>query len=367
MDVTLSDIAKQVGVVPSTVLRALDGRDGVGIKKREMIQRVAMEMGYRRSSPAPSFRNGAKNIAIVLPDPTSENRFYMHYLREGALQCVGDYASLGVNPLFFGFVRTPEDHGGKLREVLALYGDRLDGILTLGSSDQEAEQALAEANRMGIPVALAVSDSGEGRNRLCCARIDDGMAGRLAADLLINFTIPQRPGKIILTGNFAVLDQFHNAQNFERQILESGFPLEIIKLSSPTEHDQSAEKIKKVLNSGLNITAMYATSARTTAAMCGAVEECPGAESVRAIGSDLFPESVAMLRRRLLHAVIHKRPSEQSYQAMRALLHFVINGEKPEADNIFIEYAIVMQSNLDGFLKKTPVDESVSQPRKSTT
>ena len=354
MDVTLRDIAEQVGVVPSTVLRALDGKDGVGTKKREIIRRIASEMGYRRASPAPSFRNGAKNIAIVLPDPTSENRFYMKYLREGALRCSNEYASLGINPLFFGFVRTPEDHGARLREVLDVYGDRLDGVLTMGSSDPEAEKALAAMKRLGIPVALAVSDSA-GRDRLCCAHIDDEMAGRLAADLLINFTVPQRPGKIILIGNFAVLDQFHNAQGFERQMLENDFPMEIIKLSSPTGHDQSEKQLREVLRSGLDITAIYATSARTTAAMCRSIEA--GAGAVRTIGSDLFPESVAMLRQNRLNAVIHKRPAEQSYRAMQALVNFVINGETPEEDSIFIEYAIVMKSNLDTVLKKMPLEE----------
>lgn len=348
MKITLSDIAKKVGVSASTVQRALNGVEGVGDEKREMIQRLAEEMGYKRNLTAFSLKTGLKTIAIVLPEPIHNNRYYARYLWEGALDGGRAYTEFNIDLLEFTYIRTPENHAAKLREVLETQGDRLDGILTMGTPEPEAGQALAAIRHKGIPVVFVGTDSGHG-DRLCCVRTFDEMAGRMAADLLINFTAPTCRCSVIMTGDFAIADQFYNAQGFEKHILESEAPFEIFKLSNDPDLDVVKDGIKKVLQS-LDICAVYATSARNTVPMCKAIAECGMTGRVRSIGSDIFPESIEMMRGGELNAIIHKRPSTQAFKAMQTLINFVIKGESPAVDSLLVDSVIVMRSNLERFV-----------------
>ena len=349
MKVTLNDIAKRVGVTPSTIQRALNGVEGVSEKKREEIRLVAKEMGYKRNLVASSLKMGTKKIALILPEPIHNNRYYARYLWEGTKQCVSDYAEFNIDILEYAYVRTPENHGAKLREVFERHGKELDGVLTMGTVDALSARVLAGMHDANIPVVFVGTDARQS-DRLCCVRTYDEMAGRMAADLLINFSTLEKYSKIIMTGDFTIEDQFYNAQGFEKHILENRFPLEILKLSNSTNLDEVKEGIKQTLHSGLNICAIYSTSARNTVPMCQAVLESENTGKVRTIGSDIFPESIELIKRNQLNAIIHKRPSIQSYQAMQTLINFVVKGEALAKHSILIDAVIVMKSNLECFI-----------------
>lgn len=307
MKVTLNDIAKKIGVSPSTVQRALNGVQGVGDEKRDVILRLAEEMGYRRNPIAFSLKSGVKTIVIALPEPMHNNRYYVRYLWEGAMAGGRAYSEFNLRLIQESYTWTPENHAAKLREILDALGDELDGVLTMGTADAETGIVLASLKERGIPVVFVGTDSSP-TDRLCCVRTYDEMAGRMAADLLINFTFPEKHSKVIMTGDFAIVDQFYNAQGFERHILENESPLEIFKLSNDPDLEVVKEGIAKVLQSGLDVCAVYATSARNTVPMCRAIAECGLTGKVRSIGSDIFPESIEMMRANQLNAIIHKRP-----------------------------------------------------------
>lgn len=347
MKVTLTDIGLRVGVSPSTVQRALNGLEGVSDKKRDVIRQVAEEMGYRRNLTASALKTGSRMIGIVLPEPVHNNRFYGKFLWEGALRCSGEYREFNLDIAEFTYVRTPENHIEKLGEVLEEHGDRLDGVLTMGTCHPGARRVFAEMKARNIPVVFVGTDAEE-QDRVCCVRTYDEMAGRMAADLLINFTSPKKHSKVVMTGDFAIPDQFYNAQGFERHIYENNAPLEILKLANDPDLDVVRKSVREILESGLNICAMYATSSRNTVPMCRAIVE--SGRKLHVIGSDIFPESIEYLRQNVLHAIIHKRPLDQAYQAMQTLVNVVVKGERVARDTIQIDSVIVMKSNVECFL-----------------
>lgn len=345
--VTLIDIGKMLGVSASTVQRALNGLEGVGKERREAIRRAAEAMGYKRNLTASALKTGARTIGVVLPEPMNNNRFYARFLWEGALRCSGEYRDFNLNVAEFTYVRTPERHAAKLREVLERHGDGLSGILTMGAEARAAGEAFAGFREKKIPVVLVGTDA-RAEDRLCCVRTHDEMAGRMAADLLISFAPPKKGGKVIMTGDFSIPDQFFNARGFERHIRENNAPLEVLRLVNDPDLDAVRRNIAKILDRDRGVRAVYATSSRNTVPLCQAVEE--SGRRVHAIGSDIFPESVDFLRRSTLSAIIHKRPSDQAYQAMRTLVDIVVKGETLPRDTIQVDSVIVMKSNLECFL-----------------
>ena len=66
--VTISDIAKKLGITPSTVSRALSGSPRVKNSTREAVERMAEKLGYERNEAASSLRRGKINaVGIVVP------------------------------------------------------------------------------------------------------------------------------------------------------------------------------------------------------------------------------------------------------------------------------------------------------------
>ena len=348
MKITLNDIAKQAGVSPSTVQRALNDLRGVGAKKRGLIKELAEQMGYKPNLSASSLKTGTKKIAVVLPEPVHNNRYYARYLWEGALQCSRSYRDFNLDILEFSYVRTPENHAARLQEVWEQHYDKLDGLLTMGTPEPVVAGIFQKMRDKNLPLVFVGTDSGL-NDRLCCVRTYDEMAGRMAADLLLNFSQPKKYSKVVITGDFSIADQFYNAQGFERHVIENASPLEIIKLANDPDLNVVREGIRKVVASGLDICAVYATSARNTPPMCQAVAES-GNRQVRCIGSDIFPESIDLLKNGRLNAIIHKRPSVQAHQAMQILIDFIVKKEAPQTGLILIDSVIVMKSNLERFV-----------------
>ena len=68
--ITIADIAREVGVHPASVSRALRGIDGkVSELTRQRIQRVARELGYLPNAVAASLRTKQSNlVGVIVPD-----------------------------------------------------------------------------------------------------------------------------------------------------------------------------------------------------------------------------------------------------------------------------------------------------------
>lgn len=79
--ITLTDIAKEMGVSPATVSLALRNRPGVSATTRQQVQKTAAAMGYLLDTPTFSEQSQVGSIGVVVKDDQlgenfSENPFY---------------------------------------------------------------------------------------------------------------------------------------------------------------------------------------------------------------------------------------------------------------------------------------------------
>lgn len=349
MRVTLSDIAKRVGVTPSTVQRALNDVEGVSDKKRQEIIKVAEEMGYKRNYIAATLKKGSPVIALVLPEYSGDNRYYSERLWEGARKFLKDYEEFGFRAIEKPYLRKSGKSSAVLGEVLEEYGDNLAGVLTLGNEQPEQVEVIDKYHKKGIPVVLVGTDNKHAR-RTCCVKTDDETAGRMAADLLINFSCAEKSFQIVITGDFSIEDQQINVQGFEKQLYENMAQMEIIKPAYCDNVSEVRESLIKIINSNPNLKAIYSTSSRNTVAMCEAIRET-GRNDIITIGSDVFPESIKYIENGVLNAVIHKRHSSQAYEAMQVLSNIIVKGQIPTSETILCDSVIVMKSNVSQYKK----------------
>lgn len=321
--VTLADIAKAVGVTPATVQRALKGLNGVGEEQRQRILKVAGEMDYRPNALASALKRGELHIALVFPSAENENQYYASSLWEGAKSVLDGGGRYMVKVSSFPYERSPENLGKAMERMYGALRGQVDGVITMGEKDKTFLEVCGRLSEDRVPYVFVGTDCREA-GRLCCVAACNETAGKMAADLFLNFS-PDGGGRIILTGDFSIEDQRQNAIGFERQIGRYGREFSIIKLINYNGIQASGRELAGLLAGG-GIAGIYSTSARNTLAAAGALEET--GRPVTAVGSDIFPKTIELLKSRKLCAVIHKRSHDQAARAAQILMDHLLTGER---------------------------------------
>lgn len=173
--VTIKDVAREVGVHPSTVSRALDParRERLGEPVVQRVLEAAERLGYRPDVAAASLRSGrSKLIGIVVPDIANPVFSPIISGLERALSARG-YALIVAD-------QRPDRAGGN-DLVQMLIARRVDGLVlaNVALKDDAVERCL----KAQIPVVLVNRSEGEKR---VPSVVSDDMAGmRLAVEHLV--------------------------------------------------------------------------------------------------------------------------------------------------------------------------------------
>jgi LacI family transcriptional regulator len=146
--ITIEDVAARAGVSPTTVSHVFSGHRPVRTETKALVERIAIELGYRPNAVARSLRVQRTNTAmIILPDIT--NPFYPVFARgvQDVLR-TGDYHTLLCNT-----DSREEEERAFLDEAISR---RLDGIVFMGYWVSPAELLAVAA------AGIAVVNLGEG-------------------------------------------------------------------------------------------------------------------------------------------------------------------------------------------------------------
>ena len=119
--VTISDIAKSLGITPSTVSRALSGSPRVKESTRKAVLEAAEKMGYERNEAASSLRRGrTKVVGIVVPRINRE--FFSNVI--GGAESVLDESGYSVI-----ICQTHENTVDEIKALKTLMSNRVSGVL----------------------------------------------------------------------------------------------------------------------------------------------------------------------------------------------------------------------------------------------
>jgi len=136
--VTIKDIAKEAGVSPQTVSRAINDKGEISPQTQERILRIAERMGYRPNSIARSLATRrTQNIGLVVPDVV--NPFFA-----GVARGIEDAAHQANYNVFL--CNTDENVERETSAIHSLEAQRVDGLI-LCSSRLSEPQLLKLADR----------------------------------------------------------------------------------------------------------------------------------------------------------------------------------------------------------------------------
>lgn len=141
---TIVDIAKALGVAPSTVSRALNGSTDINAFTRREILRVASEMDYRPNLLAQSLHRGETHtLGVVIPD--IERPFFAGVL--AGIQKVATEAGYRVM-----ICQSNESHSTETLNVQALVASRVDGLLISHSKETTSFEHIKLQLKKGLPI-----------------------------------------------------------------------------------------------------------------------------------------------------------------------------------------------------------------------
>ncbi len=128
---TIVEIAKQLGVSPSTVSRALNNSHQISQATKEKVHALVKRINFHRNPQASSLKIGAtKTIAVIVPDVSN-------YFFTQALTAIEEIAN--NNKYHVLIYQTHESHDREVDIVNELCNGRVDGVIisVAGSADKD--------------------------------------------------------------------------------------------------------------------------------------------------------------------------------------------------------------------------------------
>lgn len=143
--VRMSDIAQRLGVSTVTVSKALADQKGVSEEMRGRIKALAEEMGYKAPASARQETKSSHNIGVIMSEIYAERyaTFYWEFYQK-IITCAGQENCYVILEMLDS-VREKE-----LEEPKLVQGDRIEGLIILGSIQTKYLQMLKKKCRVPV-------------------------------------------------------------------------------------------------------------------------------------------------------------------------------------------------------------------------
>ncbi len=172
---TIKDIAKELGISPSTVSRALKDHFEISEATKEAVRRVAKELNYQPNSLALSLRYSKSNtIGIIVPE-------IVHFFFSTVISGIEDIAqSRGYNVII---TQSNESVEREMMNIQTLFNNRVDGVLVSLSRESFDYSHFEAIMQKGLPIVFfdRVAETLTTSN----VTVDDFLGGYQATEHLI--------------------------------------------------------------------------------------------------------------------------------------------------------------------------------------
>lgn len=144
--VTIKDIARELGVSPSTVSRALKDHPDISPQTKIQVRELVEKLRYKPNAIALSLRNRKTNIiGVVVPE-------IVHHFFSSVISGIEDEAMRsGYNVMVF---QSNEKYEREILNMQSLISSRVDGVLISISKTSRKFGHLREVMDQGIPIVM---------------------------------------------------------------------------------------------------------------------------------------------------------------------------------------------------------------------
>lgn len=144
--VTIKDIARELGISPSTVSRALKDHPDISPETKKAVNELAEKLNYQPNVVALSLRQSKTNtLGVVIPE-------IVHFFFSTVISGIEDVAySAGYNVIL---TQSNESYQRELTDIKALFNSRVDGMLISLSRETTNFDHVDSMMSKGVPMVF---------------------------------------------------------------------------------------------------------------------------------------------------------------------------------------------------------------------
>jgi DNA-binding LacI/PurR family transcriptional regulator len=246
MPVTITDIAREAGVTPSTVSRALNGRYGISAAVRERVLAAARNLNYKPNLVARGLVTGrSQSLGLLVSD--IRNPFFAEVARgaEDEANAAGYDVVLCNSDL---------DAGKQMAYFRSLLSKRVAGVL-MNSVAALNQRQLQEIREAAIPV---VTLTASGRHRFLSTVICDNFRGGYLAGEYLARLGHRRVAHLTSLRRHPVLAE--RARGFAKGLQSVSRDAELLIFRGPHNSRGGYEMAHRAMAAAPGITAMFAAN-----------------------------------------------------------------------------------------------------------
>ncbi len=340
MSVTIKQIADLCGVSRGTVDRVLNKRGKVHPKTQELIEKTIASLSYTPNiaGKALAARKRPWTLGVVLS--SQGNPFFDDVIR-GISQAQQELRDFGVNVemrLLKGYVVREQLH-----ELTLLQGE-IDALILHPIFDPAIARKIEELKSQGI-FTVTVNTDIPNSSRLFYIGSDYEKGGVMAAGM-VSLIMGGSARLGIVKGADNILGHRQRLEGFLKRISEIGQDIRVAGYATAQDDDEIAyASTRELMEKDPAINALYVVGAGM-AGVCRALIDLNLSESVAVVGFDSVPDTVEMMKKGIVRAVICQHPFTQGYRAVKAAYDHLVGGALPPLDYCMVQNEIMILENL---------------------
>jgi DNA-binding LacI/PurR family transcriptional regulator len=261
-NITITDLARELNISPSTVSRALSNHPAISDETRKAVTELARRLNYKPNLQALNLLKKKTNtIGVVIPDITS-------YFYSSIITGIQDFFSpLGYN-LILG--QSNESYEEELKIIHTFASVRVDGILIAPASNTTNVSHLRELAESRIPLVIFDRDCEE-------INVDKVFVNEYSgAFQAVDYLIRSGCSKIAhLGGATTISTSRHRMQGYLDALKKNSIPVrdEFVIICDGFTPDDGAKAVKKLLSRDDIPDAVFAVSDSVAIGVMHAIKE----------------------------------------------------------------------------------------------
>jgi DNA-binding LacI/PurR family transcriptional regulator len=144
--ITIKDIARELGISPSTVSRALKDHPDISQETKRLVNELAKKLNYRPNIIALSLRSQKSNvIGVIIPE-------IVHYFFSSVICGIEEVANSNGYSVMIS--QSSEDYGKEVAACDAFFNGIIDGLLVSVTKETEDYSHFHKLEEEGIPIVF---------------------------------------------------------------------------------------------------------------------------------------------------------------------------------------------------------------------
>ena len=341
LSVTIKQIADLCGVSRGTVDRVLNKRGKVHPKTQELIEKTIAQLNYTPNIAGKALAARKRPLTIGVVLSSEGNPFFDDVIRgiEQAQQELRDFGVRVKMRKLRGYV--PKE---QLHQITALKSEGMDGLILHPIFDPAIAKKIQELKEQNIFTVTVNTDIPQSA-RLCYIGSDYEKGGVMAAGM-ISLIMRGSATLGVVKGADNILGHQQRLEGFLRRLTEGTENIAVADYAKTEDDDDIAyASVRSMMERNPGIDALYVVGAGM-AGVCRALYSLGLHSHVAVVGFDSVPDTVEMMKKGIVRAVICQHPFTQGYRAVKAAYDYLVGGVQPAPDYCLVQNEIVILESL---------------------